>query len=99
MGHNQRMPDAAVFRVRWFRQVEGLTHVEGEVRQSVVDAVGEDRTRAASVEADGGDGMVLCIALGGAGLVFSTGDETHVVDPVLRFWTVDGAAEEVGSAA
>lgn len=94
------MSDAAKVRVRWFRRSTEQVQPAGEdLHEACETAAAQDPTILITAEADGGNGRVHCVAIGGAGVVWSAEEIGRVADPVLRRWEVDGAAEDVGSAS
>lgn len=87
------------FRVRWFTQVGELIIIpSGDDARLVAESLaGDDRTRAVSIECDGGEGACQYVALGSAGVVWDRDDHNpSTIDLVARVWEVEDAAEEVG---
>ncbi len=84
-------------RVRWWAPTGLVPCPAGADPEEVILVLtGDDPGAAATVEADGGDGPVLSIALGRAGIVWRA--EPYRFDEAVglaaRTWAVEGADEE-----
>lgn len=93
------MAHVAVYRVRWFREIDRQAVSGGVDLEALVQGVlGGNPTLAATVEADNGDGPALLVAVGGGHHLLTDywGEDLH--DLVLRLWTVEDAAEDISAA-
>jgi hypothetical protein len=91
-----------IYRVRWWRPAAtGEPSATEPTQDELAAACGADPGAAATIEADGGDGQIVAVAIGGAGVVWRTDDD--VTDAgrgfVVRHWAVDGAEEAAGDLA